>query len=52
MLRFRHITALHKFASVHASVRYHFSQERHLVDRQIFKQRCSAAPAEWQSIAS
>lgn len=30
----------------------HFSQERHLVDRQTYKLRRSAALAEWQSLAS
>jgi len=44
--------ALQKFASVHASPYNHFSQERHLVDRQTFKQRRSAALAEWQSLVS
>ncbi len=28
-----------KFASVHASIHNHFNQERHLVDRQIYKER-------------
>lgn len=51
-LRFRQMKALQKFASVHASLHNHFSQERHLVDRQTFKQRRSAALAEWQSLAS
>ena len=52
MLRFRQMKALQKFASVHASLHNHFSQERHLVDRQTFKQRRSAALAEWQSLVS
>lgn len=52
MLRFRQMKALQKFASVHASLHNHFSQERHLVDRQTFRQRRSAALAEWQSLAS
>lgn len=52
MLRFRQMKALQKFASVHASFPNHFSQQRHLVDRQTFKQRRSAALAEWQSLAS
>ena len=34
MLRFRRMRSLQKFASVHASLHNHFSQERHLVDRQ------------------
>ena len=52
MLRFRQMKALQEFASMHASLHNHFSHERHLVDRQTFKQRRSAALAEWQSFAS
>ena len=48
MLRFRRMKTLQKFVSVHASVHNHFNQERHLVDRQTFKIRRSAAMAEWQ----
>src|SRR5687768_18434184 len=50
MLRFRRMGCLQKFASVHANVHNHFNTERHLVDRSIFKQRRSAALAEWQSL--
>lgn len=50
MLRFRQMKSLQKFASVHASFHNHFALERHPVDRQIFKQRRSAAWAEWQSL--
>ncbi len=46
MLRFRQMKTLQKFASGHASVHNHFNQERHLVDRQTYKTRCSAALAE------
>ena len=52
MLRFRRMKTLQKFASVHANVHNHFSLERHIVDRQTFKQRRSAALAEWKSLAS
>jgi putative transposase len=52
MLRFRQMKSLQKFASVHASLHNHFASERHLVDRQTFKQRRSAALAEWQIIAA
>ncbi len=48
MLRFRRMKSLQKFASVHANVHNHFSHERHLVDRQTYKTRRSAALAEWQ----
>jgi putative transposase len=50
MLRFRRMKTLQKFASVHANVYNHFSHERHLVDRQTYKERRSAALAEWQSV--
>ena len=52
MLRFRRMKTLQKFASVHGSVHNHFNQERHLIDKQTFKERHSAALAEWQSLAS
>jgi putative transposase len=52
MLRFRRMKSLQKFASVHASLHNHFNSERHLVDRQTFKLRRSAALAEWQSLAA
>ena len=50
MLRFRRMKTLQKFTSVHASTHNHFSQERHLVDRQTYKKRRSAALAEWQNL--
>jgi putative transposase len=52
MQRFRQMKTLQKFASVHASITNHFNRERHLVDRQTFKERRSAALAEWRSLAS
>jgi putative transposase len=52
MLRFRRMKSLQKFASIHANVHNHFDLERHLVDRQTFKERRSAPPAEWQMVAS
>jgi putative transposase len=42
---------LQKFASVHANVHNHFNLERHIVDRQTFKERRSVAMAEWKSLA-
>jgi putative transposase len=50
MLRFRQMKSLQKFASVHASFHNHFNQERHLVDRETYKTRRSAALAEWQGL--
>jgi putative transposase len=52
MLRFRQMKTLQKFASVHASLHNHFNQERHLVDRQTYKERRSAAWTEWQKLAA
>jgi putative transposase len=52
MQRFRSIRTLQKFSSVHAEVHNHFNQERHLVTRQVYKQRRSAALAEWRSLAA
>ena len=52
MQRFRRMKSLQKFASVHASLHNHFNSERHLVDRQTFKNRRSAAWAEWQSLVA
>ena len=50
MLRFRRMHTLQKFSSVHASVHNHFNQERHLVSRDIYKARRSAALVEWQTV--
>jgi putative transposase len=50
MNRFRRMKTLQKFSSVHASVQNHFNQERHLVSREIYKQRRSAALAEWRAV--
>ncbi len=52
MLRFRQMKSLQKFASVHANVHNHFSQDRHLVDRQTYKAARSAALAEWQNLVA
>jgi putative transposase len=52
MLRFRQMKSLQKFASVHASLHNHFATERHLIDRQTYKQTRSAALAAWQSLAA
>ena len=52
MARFRRMKTLQKFTSVHATLHNLFDQERHLVSREIYKERRSAALAEWQSIAA
>ncbi|WP_265562462.1 IS6 family transposase [Sphingomicrobium arenosum] len=50
MQRFRQVKSFQKFASVHANVHNHFNTERHLVDRNTFKQCPSAALAEWRQL--
>jgi putative transposase len=50
MQRFRKMRTLQKFSSAHAEVHNQFSQERHLIERQSYKLRCSAALAEWSSV--
>ena len=42
---------LRKFSSVHAEVHNQFNQERHLVTRQVYKQRRSIALTEWRALA-
>jgi putative transposase len=51
MQRFRSMKALQKISSVHDQVRNHFYVERHLVTRQIYKQRRLTALAEWRALA-
>jgi putative transposase len=43
---------LQKFTSVHAQVHNHFNQERHLISREVYKQKRSAALAEWRALAA
>ena len=50
MLRFRRMKSLQMFASVHANVHNHFNLERHLIDRETFRERRSAALVEWQMV--
>jgi putative transposase len=52
MQRFRSLKTLQKFSSVHAQVRNHFNQDRHLFTRPVYKQRRSAALAEWHALAA
>ena len=51
MLRFRQMKTLQKFSSVHAAFHNHFNQDRHLISRDDFKARRSAAFAEWKMLA-
>ena len=50
MLRFRRMRTLQKFASAHASVHNHFPTERHLQNRDHFKQSRATALAEWRGL--
>ena len=52
MQRFRSMRTLQKFSSVHDQVRNHFNLERHLVTRQVYKQRRLIALDEWQALAA
>ena len=52
MLRFRRMKTLQQSASVHASFHNHFNHERHLVDRETYKDRRSAALAEWRTLTA
>ena len=52
MARFRDIKTVQKFAAAHASIHNHFSQERHLYNRENFKLNRSAALAEWRHLAA
>ena len=50
MERFRRMKTLQKFAAVHGTVHNHFNQERHLISRDLYRERRSAALAEWRSV--
>ena len=50
MQRFRSAKTLQIFSSVHAQIHNHFNQERHLVTREIYKQRRSAVLGEWRAL--
>ena len=52
MQLFRRARTLQKFSSIHAQVHNHFNQERHLVTREVYKQRRSAALVEWRGLAA
>ena len=52
MAQFRDIKTLQKFATVHASIHNHFNLDRHLNNRDIFKQNRAAALAEWRQLVA
>ncbi len=52
MLRFLHMRSLLKFASLHGQVHNHFNQARTLISRKNFKDRRTAALAEWRQLCT
>ena len=52
MARFRDIKTLQKVASIHASIYNHFNHQRHLTQRDIFKQARVTALTEWRQLAA
>ena len=52
MLRFRRMRSLQKFAAVHSSVHNHFNLERHINDRNWFKENRENALAKWRQLAA
>lgn len=52
MLRFRRMRSLQKFVAVHSSVHNHFNLERHINDRNWFKENRQIALEEWRDLAA
>ncbi|MEO1407065.1 MAG: IS6 family transposase [Pseudomonadota bacterium] len=50
MLRFRRMSHLQKFASMHSSVHNHFNLDRHINSRTTFKSKREAALQEWREL--
>ena len=50
MERFRRMKTLQKFAAAHGTVHNHFSHKRHLISRDLYRERRSAALAEWRAV--
>lgn len=50
MERFRRMKALQDFAAVHGTVHSHFNPERHLIGRDLHRERRSAALAEGRAV--
>ena len=50
MERFRRMKTLQKFSAVHGTVHNQSSLERHLITRNLYRERCSAALAEWLEV--
>lgn len=52
MQRFRRMSTLQRFVATHASFHNHFNHGRHLISRQDYRARRSAALAEWKSLVA
>ena len=52
MLRFRQMKTLQKFTAVDAAFHNYFNQDHHLISRDDYKDRRSAALAEWKTLAA
>lgn len=52
MLRFRQMKTLQKFSAMHSAFHNHFNQDRHLISRDQYKDRRSAALAEWKALTA
>jgi putative transposase len=52
MLKFRSTKTHQKFVAVHSQIHNHFNSGRHLVSREVYKQRRSIALAEWRAVAA
>ena len=52
MQRFKTVATLQKFVSHHSQIYNHFNHERHLETRQTYKQKRTAALAEWRQLCS
>ncbi|HCH37018.1 MAG: hypothetical protein CBB62_09970 [Micavibrio sp. TMED2] len=50
MLRFRQMSCLQKFTSIHASVYNHFNQDRSQTTRSTYKTLRNQALAEWRQL--
>ena len=50
MERFRRMKTLQKFAAIHSTVHNLFNQKRHLISRDLYRERRSAALAEWRAV--
>ena len=52
MLKFRRMRSLQKFVSIHSSIQNQFNQERHKINRELFKLQRNAALVEWQQLCA